>query len=119
MSGSSEADLLEVAVPTKRGRSAGSAVVAEQLARLAEAELEPSPVWLELARHVMSLERRDSQLEWLSLGSAVLIALAFLGCATFLMVEGSPARVAGGGVLGTVDLVALVVALRQSAGTRD
>lgn len=55
--------------------------------------------------HRRDLERRDDKR--LSLGQVLgfIIAMAFLGCSTFLIATGQPIA---GTILGTVDLVALV-----------
>ena len=58
-----------------------------------------------LLDHQMTLERRQQNLEWAGLISALIIALSFLAVSAGLIAAGHEV---GGTVMGTVDLVALV-----------
>lgn len=59
----------------------------------------------ELVRHQMQLDRREQYLSWAGLASAFVLAVAFLGCSTWLIANNHGWE---GTVLGTFDIVALV-----------
>jgi hypothetical protein len=59
---------------------------------------------LQLSR-IDTKDKRDFRLEWWGLIFGLVITLSFLGCATYIILQGQPVA---GTILGSIDLVALV-----------
>jgi hypothetical protein len=65
--------------------------------------------------HEMWRERMETYLEWASLASSLVIAISFLAGALYLAATGNTGGQVVGGLLGTVDLVALVAVFRHAS----